>query len=249
MDNLKTNLILYTAILALCFLFVGALLARSVARPLDKLARQALGMAESLQRRIGNDLHDDLAQKIVGISFLAKAYGSESRQKKSDGAEHFDRLATLADGAVQTARDLARGLSPVSLLRHGLGDALVALAAETEERSSGVLVKPQISSDIPLLEEEYSLHLYRIAQEAISNAVKHGAPSEIIVSLSFENGSILLSVANNGRSFATNDGENGMGLAIMAMRSRSIGASFSVTTRPDDWTEVRCDFRTGGRGR
>lgn len=240
---LRSNLTLYTAILALVFLFIGSILSRAIASPLNRLARQALAMSEDLQRRIGHDLHDDLAQKLVGISLLAKASANDIRQSDSLSAADIDRLAKLADGAVQTARQLARGLSPVPVLRDGLCAALAQLASEMEASSAGVKIIAQVANSLPEMGEEKSLHLYRIAQQAISNAIKHGQPHEIVILASCEKEMFSLSVSNDGTPFSARDNDKGMGLAIMAMRSRTLGASFAIDVRPDGWTEVRCKFR------
>ncbi len=245
--QLRGTLLLYTAILAFAFLLLGSLLARAIATPLDNLARQALEISEGIQRRIGHDLHDDLAQKIVGISLLAKASAKVLKQNDKTSADEFERLASLADEAVQTARKLARGLSPVPLLKHGLADALVVLATETETKHPNIKVEADILQFLPSLTDEESLHLYRIAQEAISNAIQHGNPSHIQLSFLCEHDYCTLVVDNNGAPFMNSQSSDGMGLSIMAMRSRAVGGVLEVHVLPSGWTQVRCQLKCSRR--
>lgn len=235
--ELRMNLLLLTAILTLVFLLIGSLLTRAIARPLDHLARRALGLSESLQQRIGHDLHDDLAQQLVGTALLART--TEQALAGKPEANEVQRIAELLDGAIQTTRKLSRGLSPVPVLAHGLGDALTQLAGETEERT-GVRTRLHISNAQPALQEDTALHLYRITQEAISNAIRHGGAANIVVTLATTGSECRLTVANDGKPHTPPDSHDGIGLAIMAMRARTLNGTLTIRNRDDGWVEVVC---------
>jgi two-component system sensor histidine kinase UhpB len=199
---------------------------------LRALEREITEIANREQRRIGNDLHDGLGQELTGIALMLRSLASRLQKEGHPAVSEAEELIALVNSAIDSTRSLARGLAPVSIERGGLPFALRALATHTSEMY-GVRVRfhskiwPQLT-----LEASGCNHLYRIAQEAICNAVKHGAASEILVQLKVAADAIALTVSDNGRGFAPGAGFSlGMGLKIMRYRANMLGGTVSFEPR------------------
>lgn len=205
-----------------------------------RLEREVLDISSAEQRRIGQDLHDGLCQELVGVAFATKLLAGRLQGKLPEEAAAVRDVAALVDGAIDQARALAHGLSPVELQGGDLAAALVALAAKV---SSLFQVACQCRCDerLVLADGSTATHLYRIAQEAVSNAVKHGRAGEIELALTSTDAWVTLSVKDDGRGMpAVLPATAGIGLSTMSYRARVIGASFSVQPRPGRGTVVTC---------
>lgn len=202
------------------------------------LEREVIASTERERTRIGHDLHDGLAQTMIGVKLLLEAL----REKLPSGSAQrsdAENAAALVRRAIAEVGELAQGLSPI---RKGgrLSDALRHLAQESQE----LLGVPcdVISADVPAgLSESTATHLYRIAQEAITNAIKHGKATHIELSCTRERNQLVLSIADDGRGVCdTSLDAGGMGMHIMRYRARSIGGDLAVERRPDRGTLVKC---------
>jgi signal transduction histidine kinase len=225
---------------------LGAMLhnARERARAADATARRLeqkiLDVSESERRRIGHDLHDGLGQHLTGIALQAKLLNQRLSAADVPEAEQAARIAKLVNESIAWTRDLARGLSPLSL-EGGLPAALEELAANASNLL-GIRCTSQCEAPRVSLSRESVMHLYRIAQEAINNSVKHGKANRVEIGISADNGQIVMSVADNGTGLSEKTRSNpGIGLQIMEYRARMIGASLSVERAPGpSGTIVRC---------
>jgi PAS domain S-box-containing protein len=222
------------------------------------LQREVLEIAAEEQRRIGQELHDNTQQQLTGLSLVAQNVAKALAKLGSDPAasrhlreaELFDRIEELArraqqvqsglEEATRQVNQLARGLIPVELDAQGLMSSLTELA----RRVSAVRgVKCTFVSDgaIEVADNFTATHLYRIAQEAVNNAVKHSRGNRIEVRLSELHNLITLKVIDNGAGIEQNRRAGlGMGLRIMAYRADLIGAKVNIGLAKGGGTEVAC---------
>jgi PAS domain S-box-containing protein len=207
-------------------------------RELDLRISQA---SEYERRRIGQDLHDGLCQHLVGVGFSASMLqGSLRRRGLAAETTTAGEIAAQIREASRQARDLARGLYPAGL-EEGLEVALQTLATLTQGLS-GVPCHVSVSGTVPDLSPDTTGHLYRIAQEALTNATRHADPSTLAILLECRDGRIHLVVEDDGcgirQSIDRPDGR-GIGLQIMRHRAHLIGGSLSIASAPGR-TRVTC---------
>lgn len=209
------------------------------------LEREILAISEREQSRIGQDLHDDLCQQLAGIQFLSEGLAKDLAGTANAQSTAVREIAEYTRQALADSRELARGLSPVDLGADGLMHSLRQMATRTAK----VFRRDcQFHCPAPVLVPDHavSIHLYRIAQEAISNAIKHGKASRIDIGLRASGKNIVLGVKDNGRGIKTpSRARKGMGLRIMQYRTGVIGGSLIVEKRPDGGTEVVCTVANG----
>lgn len=206
-----------------------------------QLEREILEISGREQRRIGQDLHDDLCQLLAGTELLCRLLAQELEGREPHVAKEAEKVGEQIRVAIQRARMLARGLAPVAVETEGLAPALKELAATAEEmfrlecRFNG-------ASSIPIQSQDAALHLYRIAQEAISNAVKHGRATHISIDLEPEGDRVRLRIGNNGLPLAQTSAESGMGLRIMQYRAGMIGGNVELRPCEGSGVELICYF-------
>jgi signal transduction histidine kinase len=203
-----------------------------------------LEISEREQRRIGQDLHDGLGQCLAGIELMSQVLEQNLATKKLKAeATRAGDIAKHVRDAISQARFLARGLSPVVLESEGLMSSLKELSDSTEKIFR---VPCEFHCDKPVLIEDNAVatHLYRIAQEAVSNAIKHGRAKRVQIHLKSNNDRLLLLVKDDGVGLPKVLPENrGMGLRIMQYRAGMIGGTLIVQREPSGGTSVTCSFR------
>lgn len=208
-----------------------------------RLEQEILEISEQERRRIGQDLHDGLGQMLTGIGLISKALERRLRAQHLPEADSAAEIAELIKEADQQARGLARGLVPVELDANGLPTALKRLAANAERLFSVECTFEQIGTAY-LHNNTAATHLYRIAQEAVSNAVKHGRASHIAITLFVGEDRVRLRIQDDGVGFPEVMGENqGMGVRIMHYRARIIGATLDIRSDPAGGTVITCTLR------
>ncbi|MBV8481232.1 MAG: PAS domain S-box protein [Verrucomicrobia bacterium] len=203
------------------------------------LEEELLDASSREQQRIGQDLHDSLCQQLAGIEFQNSVLVQQLAKVPETQAEAA-RIGELIRNATKQARSLARGLSPVEIEPNGLMAALNILATNAAN-----LFRVNCSFECPqpvLLKNRISAtHLYRIAQEAIGNAMKHGQAKTIVISLKSLDGEIILTVKDNGVGFSqAGRAIEGMGLRIMEYRADMIGAMLRIDSIEGKGTTVAC---------
>jgi two-component system, LuxR family, sensor kinase FixL len=206
-----------------------------------RLEAEVLNVAEREQSRFGHDLHDGLGQHLTGIEFMSHVLHERLVQEGRPEATDMAQIAQLIRDAITHARDLARGLSPVILQSKGLAAALHDLA-ESTTRHLRIECDALVESGIPLPAHEVATHLYRIAQEAVSNAVKHGRATSVQIVLRATEADLELLVTDNGVGFPDDyTGQTmGMGLRVMNYRAGIIAGNLSVSQHPGEGVTVSC---------
>ncbi len=206
-----------------------------------KLERAVLDISETEQQRIGRDLHDGLGQHLTGIGFMSESL--EDRLAASDlpGAVTLAAKVTARiKEAVTQTRDLAKGLFPVELKTHGIVTALQKLALNTEKLFQ-IACSFKGETSLQIRNESVSRHLYRIAQEAVFNAVKHSHGRHIQIRLIKEGDRLTLTIEDNGVGIDLNSvSESDMGLHIMRYRASVIDARLDIRRGPRGGTFVTC---------
>jgi PAS domain S-box-containing protein len=217
----------------------------SVARDITerkRLEREILEISNREQRRIGHDLHDGVCQQLAAIAYRMDILGDQLQEKGVAESAEAERIGALLNEAVQQTRGVARGLFPVRLDESGLESALEELAANT---SSLFRIHCQFSGEKPFpgLDTGVSLHLYYIAQEAVSNAAKHGKATSVIIAVTRVRDHFNLCVQDNGSGFQLPVvGSAGMGFRIMRYRARMIGTTLDLKSRANQGTQIDVQF-------
>jgi PAS domain S-box-containing protein len=214
-----------------------AFLEREVAER-ARLEREVIESCAREQRRIAYDLHDGVGQQIVGIALSAKLLEEQLRPDRPDEAEKASAIVRLANAAARQVRLTARSLEGAD----GVGDLKTALESLAINISENCRVKSMVKANgasLPV-SAPVAAQLYRIAQEAVRNAVEHGAAREVLIQLTFAHRDMLLTVQDDGEGFNTKANGHGMGLRIMRYRAQCIGGSCEVDTGPGKGTTVYC---------
>jgi PAS domain S-box-containing protein len=207
------------------------------------LESEILEISERERRRIGQDIHDGLSQRLRGIAYLSHVLAEELRQQSLPAARDAGRITELLNQTIGEAHGLAHGLSPINLEADGLMAALKDLAANIKSiyKISCRLVCPG-----PALIEDsaVAINLFRIAQEAVQNAIKHGKAARIVIRLTAKNGGVKLVVKDNGRGLPKHFmPRRGMGLKIMDYRASMVGAELQMCRGKTGGTVLTCSLR------
>ena len=212
-----------------------ALLEKEVAER-ARLEREVIEICAREQRRIAYDLHDGVGQHLVGIALSAKLLEQELRAARPKEAEKALAIVRLANEAARQTRLTARSLEGAD---RDLKTALQALATSVRKncRVNGI-VKADASS-LPV-SAPVAAQLYRIVQEAVHNAVEHGAAREVRIDLACNQKNMVLTIRDDGRGFDATNGSNGMGLRIMRYRAQCIGGACEVRSNRNKGTIVTC---------
>jgi PAS domain S-box-containing protein len=192
-----------------------------------RLEKEILEISDREQRRIGQDLHDGLCQHLAGIELMSQVLEQKLARRSKAAAARAGDIAKNIREAIGHTRLLARGLSPITLESEGLMSALQELASSTQ-KLFGVVCK--LDCEPPVLVRDYpaATHLFRLAQEAVSNAIKHGKAKRILIRLKAERGRMILSIIDNGSGFPAQILKSkGMGLRIMQSRVGMIGGTLA----------------------
>ena len=207
----------------------------------QELEHEIISISEREQRRIGQDLHDGLCQFLAGIGCAAASLKSDlAKMNLNAEARVAEELATLLQEAVVQTRNLARGLVPVTMEEVGLASALEELTVSITRLTGTQCLFASSGSTIPL-DDSAATHLYRIAQEATNNAMKHGKASRIAVSLSGGAWGANLRIEDDGIGISkTPNTSSGMGLNIMQYRARLSGGELQIEAPAKGGTVVSC---------
>lgn len=211
----------------------------------DLTARKALEdkllhISEEEQVRIGQDIHDDLCQQLAAIGCLAKVAQKKLTKAGSAEAQSLAEIVQLISKANTRARETSRGLMPVVIDSGGLMVALEELA-ESTARAFEVACDFRYDNPVQVSGNKLSIQLFRIAQEAVSNAVKHGQAGRVDIHLARQSGSIVLTIRDNGIGIPESPAKGtGMGLLTMSHRAQMMGGSLKIEPRHGGGTQVTC---------
>jgi signal transduction histidine kinase len=223
------------------FLYVDSIRSEKAALNRANLAeRRIISISEDTQQRIGRELHDDLGQLMTGISFMSTVLFKKLTDHGYAEAQDASNITTLVNEAISKTRSMARGLYPVELKEAGLPAMLESLANNVESIYS---IKCELDcegkyrTNDPLAE----INLFRIAQEAVNNAIKHSKPTKITLKLTSGSTGTTLKIVENGSGISGGGGLNvkeGLGMRSMQYRASLLGGTFSIISPPDGGTCV-----------
>lgn len=207
-----------------------------------RLEKEIMEISEREQTRIGRELHDSLGQQLTGIAIMSKVLQQRLSNRAPEDAARAGELVQLISRAIEETRQLSRGLHPVSLDENGLMTALQSLAAATDS-IPGISCRFECDRPVLVRDTSMAVHLYRIAQEAVSNAIRHGQARQIAITLTSNHSHATLAIVNDGRKFPKRlPRKRGMGLQVMGYRAEVIGGILKVQQGPAGGTEVTCRF-------
>lgn len=202
-----------------------------------ELERQVIAISEDERSKIGRDLHDDLGSHLSGVELLSKVLQQKLEKQTPEHARQLSTIRSLIRDAIEKTRRLSRGLYPVHVIEHGLEVAMEELITEINEQYSlpctltfGAGVEPLASTVTP--------HIYYIVREAIFNAAKHAKPNIIEIVILRSNGSLSVTIRDDGSGIAKQRKKNGLGLHTMQYRAKAIGATLDIQTGENGGTIV-----------
>jgi len=203
------------------------------------LEREVIAIGERERNRIGHDLHDGLAQLLTGVKLLLASLSEKLERGGLPYGADAREATELVQLAIRQTSELARGLSPIPKGAK-LHDGLMQLA-EQSRSFFAVDCRYAGSKRLPVLSEEACAHLYRIAQEAVTNAVRHGRARKITIDCNVHDTRIVLTVADDGMGLPEQPAaRGGMGLSIMLFRANSLGGTLAIEPGEESGTVVRC---------
>lgn len=219
---------------------VGTQLGRVIER--RRMQQELVDAVWDQQREFGQELHDTVGQELTGIGMLADSLARKLAARGAAEADAVRELAGMIQQAKQGARRLAKGLLPVEVDAEGLKAALEELAEATQQRC-GIAVDVSLEECLPLDDNKVATHLFRIAQEAVTNAVRHAGARRLQLRLKrSRRGGVELSVADDGRGMPSGGRRpgRGVGLQIMQYRAQVIDAELNIHSGVDGGTVVVC---------
>jgi signal transduction histidine kinase len=211
----------------------------------QRLEREILEISDREQARLGQEIHDGLCQQLVSLAFDATSLANKLGSQKPSEAQTAHCLADGLDRAITEARRLARGLFPIRLEAQGLPSALEELTRATCKRF-GLHCRFELRGNVAIKSRSVATHLYRIAQEAVHNAIRHAQATHIKVRLESIADCLKLVIEDNGIGLCAHRVKEcrGLGLHIMNYRARTIGGTFSFGLRRAGGTEISCSVKT-----
>jgi len=193
-----------------------------------RLEKAILEISAREEHRIGQDLHDGLGQHLTGIAFMSKVLEQKLAEDSDAAAADANKIVRLVNEAIHKTRELSRGLLPVVPDARGLMSALEQYSAEVRDLF-GLSCRFECGRPVFIHKETVATHLYRIAQEAVNNAIKHGHGKNILIGLRADGESVVLTIRDDGVGLPEDVRNNtGMGLHIMNYRAKMIGATLHV---------------------
>jgi PAS domain S-box-containing protein len=207
-----------------------------------QLEREVLEVSERERQRLSLDLHDDLCQQLAGMEFLNRVLERKLRAAGRVEAAGAKEIGLFTRRAITSARAIANGMSPVDVHPDGLIGSLQELASRTKALFK-IDCRFQGPSSAPICDHVTQNHLYRIAQEAIRNAIRHGKARRIAIHFKAGEDRMVLRVCDNGRGFPSRPPRiKGLGLRIMEYRAGALGGSVRVRRSHRGGTEVICSI-------
>lgn len=205
-----------------------------------RLEQRILEIGDKERQSIGRDLHDSLGGNLTGIALITKGLAQALRERELPEKALAEEVVNAVNQAISQSRSIARGVCPVGLGRFGLATGLQEYAVSTSKLFR-VPFRFRTRGDVVFRNEQLATHLYRIVQEAVANALRHGRAKSIEISLEGRKQAIILSVKDDGVGFSPTDlSETGMGMRTMQFRAEIIGAHLKVNSTPGKGTVVSC---------
>jgi signal transduction histidine kinase len=206
----------------------------------ERLEKEIIEVSEREQRRIGRDIHDNLCQHLTGTALAGQVLRERLETKSPGEAADVHKLGDVVEEGIQMARALSRGIYPVDMEAEGLMTAFQEFAGNFSKWSK---IECVFQHDSPVLIEDSATanQLYRIAREAVNNALRHGQAKHIVIALSEHDHRIILTIEDDGVGLPEN-WQKGLGTRIMAHRAAMIGGDFMIDLNPTGGTLVKCSL-------
>lgn len=205
-----------------------------------RLEGEITRVSEEEQRRVGSELHDGLCQQLTAALLTCTAIEKDLAAHQAPQSAATHRLRALLETCIGSAYDAAKGLCPLDMDSESLAPALQRLARQVEEKS-GAACQLRAEGEA-LLDHQTTFHLYRIAQEAVHNAVKHARCRRILLELRGSDEACVLQVSDDGQPApqALPSRPGGLGRQIMNYRAKMIGGALQIEHPPGGGTVVKC---------
>ncbi len=204
------------------------------------LEKRILDIGQAERQRIGQDLHDSLGGLLTGAALLSKALGCRLEGKAIAELGVVEEIVRCINDAIGQTRAISHGLCPAGLGVAGLVAGLTEFAAETTRRS-GIPCQLQVDDGVSVSDQSIALHLFRIVQEAVNNAIRHSEARHLTIRLARTGDQVLLEIRDDGKGLQRGrPGRNGLGLRTMEYRAELIGAQFAVESSEGRGTVVSC---------
>jgi len=205
-----------------------------------QLQEELLKISDWEKQSIAQELHDGLCQHLVGTAMMGNLLHRKLAARQDPHADDAKQISDLLSMGATEARNLAHGLHPVKPEPEGLMMALAGLA-QMVAKLFQVTCRFDCAQPVHIEEQSIASHLFRMAQEAVNNAMKHGRASEVIVSLEVKGREMVLKITDNGVGLPARQApSSGMGFKIMRYRAQVIGASIEIGGAGETGTVVCC---------
>jgi len=228
---------------ATAFALGGRKVVLSLARDISERREMEKTIAEAGERdrrQLGHELHDNLCQDLTSVTMLASVLQKTLAESNAKSLADANMIHDLSKRAVTFCKRLCAGLFPVELDTEGLNTALEQLA-HNQEHLFGVSCRAHCEPGVTLPDKSLALHVYRLAQEAVTNAMKHAGAKNVVISLAERDGHTVLTVEDDGKGLpAGPESPRGMGMHIMKYRARMIGGALNLSSRKGGGTTVTC---------
>jgi two-component system sensor histidine kinase UhpB len=198
--------------------------------------RRALAAQEDVQARIARELHDEVGQTLTAIAIQA-----ENGAAAADQSEAWSKVAALAHESLEDVRRIGRDLRPEALEDLGLVNALIALATRVSDQS-GVVIERRLASGLPARSPQVDLVIYRIAQESLTNVMRHAEAKRAVLSLEQVADQLVLIVRDDGQGVSDPPGDDATGIVGMRERAMLVGGRLTVRSKVGSGTEVRLEI-------
>jgi signal transduction histidine kinase len=206
----------------------------------QRLEREILEITERERHSIGADLHDNLGQRLTALELMCATL-KEEVAGQSDLTRRLDQMGQMLRDAISQTRSLARGLVPVGSDSDALQNGLTELVDHIN-RAGRAKIRFECPKPVAVSDPFVAAHLYRIAQEAVNNAIKHAKAKEIVVRLSIRDARPRLEISDNGVGLVKGGSKGGIGLGVMRHRANAVGAKLSIESKRDEGVTIRCQL-------
>ena len=224
---------------------LGSVIIHRDVTDLKRLEKEVMDIGDKERQKIGQDLHDDLCPHLIGIEGLATVLKRKIGNSHGEMAALCEMIVAHLKEAISKTRRMARGLCPVYLVDHGLASSLNELSRNTET-VFGVTCEFKTTGPLVVKDNIAATHVFRIVQEAVHNAVKHGRADQITIESTTQNDRITIRVSDNGIGIPKELETDGMGLRIMRFRAKMINAALDIRSRENQGTSVHLSLENPG---
>jgi PAS domain S-box-containing protein len=213
-----------------------------------RLERRLMEMRSEEERQLGYNLHDGLGQELSGILYASRVLSNRLKTKDPESAAQAMEIIALVKRGVETVRSIAKSLRSIGDEPDALSKSLRELAMVTRD-TAGLHCEFEEKGSVLLFERDIAEHLYRIAQEAVNNAIRHSGAHQVWIRLAQGDDETVLEIADDGRGMdavgmrgdrSAGVDPEGMGLSIMEHRAELVGGRFQIESRPNHGTKIRC---------